>query len=221
MEFHHRDPKSKEFTIGNKVGHLIFDKLKVELDKCDLLCCHCHRTLHAGDHLSEYTQRMDETLKTLEILRKNDGVIKKIGLSKNYSKEMMTSLIDNGKTIKDISKILKEPYRAVQALLAKYNLETKEGKRPRISKESSIIRDYTTFHYSMDRVCSKYSLDPESVTKILIEKDIPIRKSMKNIRLDIDRIKQLLDSGISKSKISKIVGCGDYSIYRICKKMGW
>jgi hypothetical protein len=49
LEFHHRDPSQKEFHMGkyrdtswvkNK------DKVKKELDKCDLLCSNCHREHH-------------------------------------------------------------------------------------------------------------------------------------------------------------------------------
>lgn len=44
LEFHHRDPKEKEFTISG--GTKSFEKLKKELDKCDLLCSNCHSEEH-------------------------------------------------------------------------------------------------------------------------------------------------------------------------------
>ena len=44
-DFHHRDPKEKEFAFG-KVNHS-FENLKSELDKCDLLCANCHRIRHS------------------------------------------------------------------------------------------------------------------------------------------------------------------------------
>jgi len=45
MDFHHRDPNEKDFGIGSyKV--LSWDKIKKELDKCDLLCRNCHGELH-------------------------------------------------------------------------------------------------------------------------------------------------------------------------------
>ncbi len=44
-DFHHRDPKKKDFGIGSyKV--LNFEKLKKEADKCDLLCRNCHAEIH-------------------------------------------------------------------------------------------------------------------------------------------------------------------------------
>lgn len=47
MEFHHRDPREKDFTISASTSRLaMWD----ELDKCVLLCSNCHRETHAGLH---------------------------------------------------------------------------------------------------------------------------------------------------------------------------
>jgi hypothetical protein len=43
--FHHRNPCEKEFIISHKTKE-IFDSLKSELNKCDLLCSNCHREQH-------------------------------------------------------------------------------------------------------------------------------------------------------------------------------
>lgn len=47
MEFHHRDPASKDFTISER-RKASLDELKPELDKCALLCCRCHREVESG-----------------------------------------------------------------------------------------------------------------------------------------------------------------------------
>ena len=44
-DFHHRDPNEKDFGISSALS-LSFDKLKKEVDKCDLLCCRCHAEIH-------------------------------------------------------------------------------------------------------------------------------------------------------------------------------
>lgn len=44
MEFHHRNG-DKEFSVARS-KHKNFDALKLELDKCDLLCANCHREAH-------------------------------------------------------------------------------------------------------------------------------------------------------------------------------
>ena len=45
LEFHHRDPSEKEFSIGHLIS-LRWSRLQIELDKCQLLCANCHRELH-------------------------------------------------------------------------------------------------------------------------------------------------------------------------------
>jgi len=44
LEFHHRDPNQKDFGIGN--SSFSFKKMKIEVDKCDLVCSNCHREIH-------------------------------------------------------------------------------------------------------------------------------------------------------------------------------
>jgi hypothetical protein len=46
MDFHHREPSSKSFTIGGAKRRSM-DALLAEAAKCDLLCARCHRIRHA------------------------------------------------------------------------------------------------------------------------------------------------------------------------------
>ena len=48
FDFHHRDPDQKDVQVTKLLLHGIqrWDLIKVELDKCDLLCCVCHRLIH-------------------------------------------------------------------------------------------------------------------------------------------------------------------------------
>ena len=45
LDFHHRDPSEKDFTVS-QYANLSWDKIVKELEKCDLLCANCHRELH-------------------------------------------------------------------------------------------------------------------------------------------------------------------------------
>ncbi|MBF0484561.1 MAG: hypothetical protein HQL25_07645 [Candidatus Omnitrophica bacterium] len=47
LEFHHIDPAQKDFNISSKGYTRSWDRVKLELDKCIMLCANCHRELHA------------------------------------------------------------------------------------------------------------------------------------------------------------------------------
>lgn len=42
MEFDHRQPELKEFSLG-RASFGNFNKIKKELEKCDLVCANCHK----------------------------------------------------------------------------------------------------------------------------------------------------------------------------------
>lgn len=46
FEFHHRDPTTKSFALGEFSGAL--ERLLREAEKCDLVCANCHRIRHAA-----------------------------------------------------------------------------------------------------------------------------------------------------------------------------
>ena len=46
LEFHHKDPTKKDLQISKVRGRSFTDKIKKELDKCQILCCNCHREIH-------------------------------------------------------------------------------------------------------------------------------------------------------------------------------
>lgn len=48
LEFHHVDDENKEFALSDKGRTISFARLKAEASKCVLLCCRCHREVHAG-----------------------------------------------------------------------------------------------------------------------------------------------------------------------------
>jgi hypothetical protein len=45
LQFHHRDPNEKDFMIS-RPNPRTWEKVKVELDKCDLVCGNCHSEIH-------------------------------------------------------------------------------------------------------------------------------------------------------------------------------
>ena len=47
LEFHHLEFKKKDFGISAKGYTRGWKKVKLELNKCILLCANCHREIHA------------------------------------------------------------------------------------------------------------------------------------------------------------------------------
>jgi len=48
LDFHHNDPAEKKYLVSNMVrdGNSL-DTIKNEIAKCIVLCCNCHRKIHA------------------------------------------------------------------------------------------------------------------------------------------------------------------------------
>jgi hypothetical protein len=49
LEFHHVDPKTKDFGLGAIRGSFkAWDKIVAELRKCVMVCSNCHAEIHEG-----------------------------------------------------------------------------------------------------------------------------------------------------------------------------
>lgn len=49
LDFHHLDQTKKDFTISSNMNRA-WSKIKIELDKCILVCANCHREIHENLH---------------------------------------------------------------------------------------------------------------------------------------------------------------------------
>lgn len=58
LEFHHRNRSIKDFTISG-VTTCSWDKLKKELDKCDLVCSNCHKEIESKNYDFRYHKIMN------------------------------------------------------------------------------------------------------------------------------------------------------------------
>ena len=45
LDFHHKNPEEKEISVS-LLYQYSWERMKEELDKCQLLCANCHRELH-------------------------------------------------------------------------------------------------------------------------------------------------------------------------------
>lgn len=46
LEFHHLNPEEKDFSISSSGTTKSFERIKIEIDKCILVCANCHREIH-------------------------------------------------------------------------------------------------------------------------------------------------------------------------------
>jgi hypothetical protein len=65
LDFHHRDPSEKEFSISKMIGQTIsITRIEAEIAKCTVLCSNCHRKLHHRDRLDPIAQWQSSPLST-------------------------------------------------------------------------------------------------------------------------------------------------------------
>jgi len=55
FQFHHTNPKEKEFIIGN-VANKSWDSILSELKKCILLCANCHAIRHSSKNEAAFIE---------------------------------------------------------------------------------------------------------------------------------------------------------------------
>jgi hypothetical protein len=55
FDFHHIDKTKKEYSISSN-STLSWDKVKIEVDKCIMLCANCHRELHYNEHIKKFNK---------------------------------------------------------------------------------------------------------------------------------------------------------------------
>jgi hypothetical protein len=49
LQFHHKDPLTKEFGIRQKIGKISLRRIQKEIDKCELICANCHQIYHSPE----------------------------------------------------------------------------------------------------------------------------------------------------------------------------
>jgi len=55
LEFHHKNPAEKLFNISYKGHCRSWERVRTEIDKCNLICANCHRETHVEEKLKKIT----------------------------------------------------------------------------------------------------------------------------------------------------------------------
>lgn len=155
LHFHHIIPSSKVFGICEETKNFNFSSvdnlpisIKLELDKCMVLCGNCHSNLHFD--IERYNKNKDE-------IEKKKTAYKE--LRAPLPKEEIKKLYLEGKTIKELSSIFGVNKSTICTITRKFNLGKSKAE---ISAEKKI---------KFDLVMSKYRLG-DSVQEISIKTGI-------------------------------------------------
>ncbi len=73
LEFHHRNPKKKDFSLSVRGLTRSWEKIKDEINKCVLICANCHREVHAGISQLSVERRIEKRGEFGEVPRKRDN----------------------------------------------------------------------------------------------------------------------------------------------------
>jgi hypothetical protein len=122
LVFHHRDPKSKRFNIGNAFDRddLSWEELCLELDKCDLLCANHHLIIHSEAVDAEANEPLSYP--------------RKLVCEPEHIRHLYW---DEGLTLRQIGCLLDVDHSVVQTFMRKHNISRRsaaESKRLKLSK---------------------------------------------------------------------------------------
>jgi len=67
LDFHHRDPNKKEFSVSGMLWTHSKKRILEEIAKCDILCANCHRIEHENDNGTEEIQEEQSFVHSFEI----------------------------------------------------------------------------------------------------------------------------------------------------------
>ncbi len=159
LDFHHKDIKEKEFSIGHALNICGKEKIIEEINKCRVLCANCHRELHYNERQEKIRERREAYLNLIEEPKIIYYKIVEEELEKEWFKELQDKAkynlsrfggnqfirIDNGIKEKiDIKKVLGKKLgiaeKRVCRILQIYKRGTEEQKERARTGESSITK---------------------------------------------------------------------------------
>ena len=147
LSFHHRDKSLKKFTISS---HALlgksWDKLLLELDKCDILCLNCHHELHSFED-NTYPDYNPENIKYSEFkckkckklfnpIKNNSKYCSSCGIKSGIKIPIPPKLelekYINSKTINELANLYNVSHTTIRTWLKQYSLVRPVGVEPTI-----------------------------------------------------------------------------------------
>ena len=177
LGFHHRDPSEKEFWIGglsermNSISDLS-ESIKMEIDKCDLLCQNCHYLEHSDVELFE---------------RNKDIIYKKVDDYKEpqskIDRDEVYKMYDDGIKQKDIANHFNASRGTISDILKPYKISKNIKIVSKVSRE--LVYELHDSGLRQIDIIRKLKVSRDTVYRILKEKiNAPVLAiaSMRRIR---------------------------------------
>lgn len=195
LDFHHIDPKEKEFKLSDKYYHysgesftLPIEKIILEMDKCMVLCKNCHVLEHSN------CQRFEELKEVIyKRVEKNRP--------KNYlekDKDEIVKMYNNGIKLEEICNKFNSSYRALKGLVKKLisskiieERKLSSVKRKKRNNKTDAYRNKIVKGYldgkKISLIAEEFSINKKTVLNILAEErkngsEIPRRWTKKEDR---------------------------------------
>ncbi len=154
LDFHHL--YSKQADLGSYIRAKAWEDIVIEMDKCELLCCRCHRLEHFDkERFEKYKEEIQQSSKNVKTTRS------KIKGLEDKTKEVIGHLKE-GKAYREIEKLVEVSRKYIQKVARENSYD-----RRCFTNKIPIDLDELTFRYNRgDKIndilehfkCSKYPL---------------------------------------------------------------
>ncbi len=148
LDFHHLNPKEKEFTVSRLLSTKNIKTIVQEINKCICVCSNCHRKIHAGYLTVNFNDQINIKEDDILLDRDNLGLI-------GRTKEKIIKFCECGAKISKNSRNCKKCASAMNTVK-----RIKNSKRPLKEELEKIVWEMPT-----TKVAKKYGVSDSAVGK--------------------------------------------------------
>ena len=155
LEFHHKNPDEKEFGIAYKGYTRSLEECKKEVDKCILVCANCHREIHEEERDKDFLK----TKSQIKPIKKIDKI----------DKNLVLSLINEGKTQSEIVQVINVSIGTLKRFLSQHNIDMRKkfyDKKQYPFPSYEEIKKHKNNGLSFTEIGEIYKIDRKTVSKI-------------------------------------------------------
>lgn len=182
LEFHHLNPEEKDFGLSCGDTRSL-ERLKVEADKCIMVCANCHREIHAKER-EEKQRKKEEIEEKRKILFYENNPI----LEDNYKKKLSKEKLNLEYILKDIDtntpkRKIAEKYgvsvKIIKNFLKKNGIVYDETLNKSITSKIEVddfVKQYKKYG-AFTKLSEHYGVSDNAIRKWCCRKNIPWRKN--------------------------------------------